>query len=272
MASRGSEEYKEACRVRAQKYRAANPERAREINRACKARHKDRYQQEQKEKRANNPGICAAYRRKHYLKHRDAILQKQKNLSDEQREKKAARKKRWDSKNTDHMKEYVRANKEKISQRTKHWYELRREHILAVGSEWRSKNRSRVNLCAAQRRANNPEQERAKQREYNKRHPEKRRISKQIRRARKRNATVGDTKAIAAWERKWRKNKTNTCHWCKKKTKTIECHADHVHALAKGGEHSVENLVVSCARCNQVKNCKPPEVFNKQLEQPLLFI
>lgn len=272
MAARGSDEYKEASRLAQQRYRAAHPERAKEIARKSKERNHEKYMQKQRDRRATNPEIDAKYRRTHYMKHRDAILAKHKNMSDEQRAKRKVAKRRWDDRNKEHIKEYVRKNKESIAERTKRWARENREHILDVGNAWRSKNRSRVNALARTRRAANPEKERQSQREYHKRHPERRRMAKQVRRARKRNAVVGDTKAIAAWERGWRKKKTHTCHWCKKTTRTSECHADHVQALSNGGAHSLDNLVVSCAKCNQKKNNKPPDVFNKQLEQPLLFI
>lgn len=272
MASRGSEEYKKACARRAAEYRERNPERVKQIAARSKEKHREHNRLRQKERRATSPELDKAYRRKHYVKHRDSILVKQKENAEKNKSGRARAKKRWDELNADHCKEYRRVNKEQIASKTKRWQEANRDHVYAVACAWREKNRERVNLCASKNRRVNPERYRESQRRYHERHPESRRIQKQVRRARKLNATVGDTKAIAKWEKQWRARKANTCHWCKRKCKTGDCHSDHVVPLARGGEHGLDNLVISCAACNHKKNCKPPEVFNKQLEQPLLFI
>jgi len=42
-------------------------------------------------------------------------------------------------------------------------------------------------------------------------------------------------------------------------------HIDHYVPLSKGGEHTLENVRPSCARCNLTKNNKMPEDFMKTL-------
>jgi len=32
---------------------------------------------------------------------------------------------------------------------------------------------------------------------------------------------------------------------------------DHIEPIARGGEHSLKNVVPACMRCNQVKNARP---------------
>ena len=276
MAPRGSEEYKRACARRAAEHRARHPDRVKEIAAKSNRKHRAKKTANQKDDRKKNPEKYAEYRRRHYVKHQAALIEKAKNEREnrtpERRLEKAELKRLWDAKNADHNREYRILNKHEIAMKAKRWYNANREHTYAVACAWRETNRDRVNLCASKNRRVNVTKYREVQRRYRVSHPDAGRIAKQVRRARKLNATVGDTKEIAAWEKQWRSRKVNTCHWCKRKCRTKDCHADHVVALSRGGEHSLSNLVVSCAKCNQKKNCKPPEVFNKQLDQPLLFI
>lgn len=52
------------------------------------------------------------------------------------------------------------------------------------------------------------------------------------------------------------------CYWCNCKiNKTTKIHIDHYIPLSKGGEHTISNLVVSCATCNQKKQAKDPINF-----------
>lgn len=45
-----------------------------------------------------------------------------------------------------------------------------------------------------------------------------------------------------------------TCRYCgKPMSKSTEWEFDHVHPFSKGGETTLENLVVACKECNQVK-------------------
>lgn len=60
----------------------------------------------------------------------------------------------------------------------------------------------------------------------------------------------------------WAKEQKKICYWC-----DIDCennyHIDHYVPLAKGGEHIIENLVISCPSCNLRKNAKDPYEFAK---------
>ena len=47
------------------------------------------------------------------------------------------------------------------------------------------------------------------------------------------------------------------CYYCQKSTPGRTCHFDHIIPLSKGGAHSIENLCVSCPKCNQTKLNKP---------------
>lgn len=50
------------------------------------------------------------------------------------------------------------------------------------------------------------------------------------------------------WEAKRLAEQGGRCHWCPAEIDPGE--ADHVVALAEGGRHTVENLVLACRPCN----------------------
>lgn len=41
------------------------------------------------------------------------------------------------------------------------------------------------------------------------------------------------------------------CHWCGMELHLSFTHADHVRPLVWGGQHTADNVVLSCANCNQ---------------------
>jgi 5-methylcytosine-specific restriction endonuclease McrA len=108
-------------------------------------------------------------------------------------------------------------------------------------------------------------------RRYSKSHPEVLRAIAAKRRAVKMQATIGDIKAIAKWEKRWRTKRPVTCYWCGKKNPGTECHADHVIPLRKGGAHSLANLVISCAACNRRKHDALLPAWNAKLKEPVLL-
>lgn len=87
-------------------------------------------------------------------------------------------------------------------------------------------------------------------------------------RARKRGVRIGDRNAYTAFVRHARAAPYIPCHWCGKATKPgrRRRHIDHIIPLAKGGADAVENLCVSCQRCNCSKGAKMPEDFTGQSE------
>jgi hypothetical protein len=60
--------------------------------------------------------------------------------------------------------------------------------------------------------------------------------------------------------KKWAENQKKICYWC-----NINCekkyHIDHYFPLAKGGSHTIDNLVIACPSCNMKKNAKDPFCF-----------
>ena len=56
-------------------------------------------------------------------------------------------------------------------------------------------------------------------------------------------------------------NNAKTCYWCNVSLKNKNIHIDHYVPLSKGGMHTLNNLVVSCSKCNLTKNAKDPYSF-----------
>lgn len=140
-------------------------------------------------------------------------------------------------------------------------------------SEWRKANIDRVSIKGRKRyRAKGPEIL-AKTRVWQKANPH---ICKQIaatRRARLKGATVGDTKAIAAWEKEWRSKDSVECAYCRQSFHPSECDTDHVIPISRpeiGGVHALHNLVPACDWCNTSKGNRTLEEWNAvKLQHPL---
>lgn len=60
-------------------------------------------------------------------------------------------------------------------------------------------------------------------------------------------------------------NSSGKCYWCKCTVEKHNMHLDHYIPVAKGGITSLENMVVSCRKCNQAKSAKDPMVFANSL-------
>jgi 5-methylcytosine-specific restriction endonuclease McrA len=93
-------------------------------------------------------------------------------------------------------------------------------------------------------------------RRYRLKYPEKRKEKSQRRRALKAAATIKPVRA------KFFAIKLKECNYhcvyclIDLRTPGVETHWDHVVPLSKGGEHSEENLVPTCAGCNLSKGAK----------------
>lgn len=60
------------------------------------------------------------------------------------------------------------------------------------------------------------------------------------------------------------KESDNKCYWCKKEIEKGKLNSDHVIPLSKNGQNEIENIVVSCSRCNHLKHSlMPGEWLNK---------
>lgn len=150
------------------------------------------------------------------------------------------------------------ANSEKERARFAKYCASSRDKVLATHVKHYAKYRDKINARKAKRRATPHGRAKAV-------------MWSHARRARKRSATVGDPKVIAAWFQRRRMAETTKCYWCRATVEGKLAHMDHIHPLARGGSHSIGNLCVSCPSCNARKNAKDLAEWNKTLLEPVLF-
>ena len=135
------------------------------------------------------------------------------------------------------------------------WYLKNREKEIARCSAYNKAN-PHIPAASMQRvRAKDPEKAREYQREYKAANPQRIRIFDSTKRA-KRRAQIGAT-IHKVTPKQWGEIQArykHHCAYCLKPFKTLTM--DHVVPLARGGDHTVGNIVPACAKCNSAKHAR----------------
>lgn len=137
-----------------------------------------------------------------------------------------------------------------------------RQKAAEVSAAWREANPDRVVALNRAYTQNNPDKIREIKRRYRDANRDRIRNSNNRRKAMHRNAPVNDLTA-----EQWTEIKAayrQRCAYCGKKPKKLTM--DHVQPLARGGSHTVSNIVPACGPCNSSKNAGPAPDY-----QPLLM-
>lgn len=204
-----------------------------ECDRKCYKDNKDRIAKY----RLDNKDKIADVRKKYYEKNKDKIAK--------------------------YKKEYANINKEKLKQKRID----NKERIKEKMNEWRLKNKDKIKESRKQYRKDNKDkikkyQEENKekfdkyQKEWHK--SEKGKASSANAIHKRRTITKqGDVTTQQILELK----KAKHCYWCNISLKNKTIHIDHYVPLAKGGKHTLSNLVIACSKCNLNKNAKDPIEF-----------
>jgi 5-methylcytosine-specific restriction endonuclease McrA len=152
---------------------------------------------------------------------------------------------RWRAENRDYHRESARRwyaeNTERSRENVRRWREENHEHLR----RWCAENHRRL---------------RENSRRWSAENPEVRREGARRRRARKRNATIGDIPRDA--EQQLFDFQGGRCAYCHEPL--TDYHVDHLIPLARGGAHAWENLVLACPPCNQSKNDKLVEEWRAE--------
>lgn len=213
-----TEEQKAKRRARYLKYAAEHPEKILEAKRRYAAKNAEKLKEKALQKRLANPELYRKRSADYAAANRDKVRE-------------------------NHLRHRQTAKyKETVTKYSKEYYEKNKDHIAQRGKNYRAKNPEKV---AKQRRLW-LEKNRHKIHEYN-----------HTRRARK----AGQTDPEALLEanklvRKWRRQESHSCTYCGENLTSVTLVIDHVFPLAKGGTHSVDNIVVSCKSCNSSKGAK----------------
>lgn len=144
--------------------------------------------------------------------------------------------------------------------RAQAWREANRERHRAYSREWYAKNTERARTAIRDWQEKNPERKREHGRRaanaWSAAHPEKVAEGCARRRALKKGAPVIekiDRAAIIERDR-------NICHLCRLPVEPHDIHLDHVVPLARGGNHTADNLAVAHSLCNARKGARMPDL------------
>jgi|JI9StandDraft_1071089.scaffolds.fasta_scaffold05542_2 5-methylcytosine-specific restriction endonuclease McrA len=135
---------------------------------------------------------------------------------------------------------------------TKEHYSKNKAVYIAKSAHWQSLNpeKKRASSAATARRyrQQHPEESRARFRKYKKANPQKFAEHENRRRARKLNAVVEKIDREVIYRRD-----NGTCHICGKRVTFKTMELDHVIPLARGGNHTEDNLKTAHPTCNRRK-------------------
>ncbi len=139
---------------------------------------------------------------------------------------------------------------------------MRSEERKAYDKAYADKNREKILARSREYGKRNSERMREKAREWAERNKDRVHAIKHNYKSRRKAWEDGGVATRDLQE--WQDAQDKACYWCE-----IECadsyHIDHYYPLSKGGSHTLDNLVISCASCNLRKNAKLPEEFAKEI-------
>jgi 5-methylcytosine-specific restriction endonuclease McrA len=214
------------------------------------ARVKDRYENKKEE--------ILEYHRAYYVENKEKVEQRQKKYNEKNKDRVSLMKKQYRSKNKDKLdliaKEYRIQHRDKFLLYFRERYQDQKEILLEKGKIYRQNNLEKCKAYHAAYRKS-PQGKASKLASHGRR------------RAQKLNTTSGDLASINKWMKNWKSLQQVECHWCGGIFNTAKCHADHVMPLKLGGCHSLDNMVIACARCNLRKNSLHPDEWVKKISK-----
>lgn len=159
-----------------------------------------------------------------------------------------------EKKRLNNAKSYQR-NKAKVNARGKAWRQANPEKMAQYHVKWARKNPEKAAASVKRWRERHPETARERHQAWRKANPHALRANLNKRKARKRNVAVNDLTAV-----QWRTIQAaqdHRCAYCDKRCKG-RLTQDHITPLAKGGNHTLHNVIGACSACNSRKRTGPP--------------
>lgn len=192
---------------------------------------------------------CKSCRSIEYNKNKENILSKNKVYRDKNKEEISERRK---ASRTE--------RKEELSVKKREYYQKNKTRMLEVNRLSRLKNKEKIAEYDKLRYKRDKEKIQTRQKSWDK--TEKGIICKKRNKANRR-LREGD-KISSKDTQLFLKQSNNKCYWCDTVINTKNSksyHLDHYIPLAKGGENSIQNIVLSCPSCNLSKGAKDPIEF-----------
>lgn len=184
-----------------------------------------------------------AYSREWYKRNREKRLQDIAQYKKEHQKETAERAHKYYERNKDKIADYHRQyylkNKTRINRRNRLWYSANKSRVLDRTRKYYHQNKS---LYVQYHRA------------WAAKNQDKLRAAEHRRRARELSAPGTHTKEDVELQYRMQNGR---CWWCEKPVEK-NYHVDHRIPLARGGDDSPGNLVISCPQCNQSKGAKLP--------------
>jgi hypothetical protein len=151
---------------------------------------------------------------------------------------------------------WAQENKERLKHLARKYYLENPEKFRLASKKWAENNRDTVAAKNKQWRLDNPEKQKELNAKWRKSNPEKNLLYAHNRRARTIDNGIFDisNKQIA-------KLLQAGCVYCGGSAE----HLDHVIPIARGGSHSIGNLVGACASCNLSKGASTITEWKKRL-------
>jgi len=195
---------------------------------------------------------------------KDCISKYNKQFSDKNKAYYSKHNKEYRLKNRDaliaYSKKYYYDNFEKIAKKAKENYPNIKQERQSYFKEYYQKNKDYIIVKNKEWANNNKDKIKEYKKEWSK--TEKGIICKKRSKA---NRRVKEGKKISSQDtRDFLNNSDKKCYWCGSKiniNNSQSYHLDHYIPLAKGGENSINNIVLSCPTCNLSKGAKDPIKF-----------
>lgn len=230
--------------IKSRKYRLANPEKCKELDRQKRLNKPELYKQLKKDWYKNNLDKVKDLKRTWRTVNIDKIREYHREYS-----------RKWKANNRERLNDQrsksYHSNLDQNRQKNRERYAKNKEKILETKKKWDQAN-------SEKRKASRKrwlEANRSKYLEYKKQLQHRRRFQKKEGRC---DFTVEQWDIIKSFY-------SNRCAFCNKNEKLT---IDHVQALSKGGEHTASNIIPLCMKCNQSKGNRPA----KQAFEPHLFM
>jgi len=168
-----------------------------------------------------------------------------------------ARDRIYNQTNSDKKKEYQQANREAIAANQKAYRQANKEKLAEYIKKYQKDN---PELLKAYKQTNAE-----KISEYQKAYKQSPMGKAAIKNSEHKRRSITKQGDITSAQLLELEQSAKVCYWCGVSLKGKKVHIDHYVPLAKGGKHTLSNLVISCSHCNLVKNAKDPIEFAQSI-------